>query len=767
MAEEQSSIPVIPARPVRKSLDSDAPPETPPIPARPTKRPAVVEPEALSAPPSIPKRPTGFASTDSAALSPKELTEDYMIDGIEKIVPLLPAATDIDETGEDLTPSLHDVVHPPTPPSIPQRPTRKTSMDSQRSIQDVDVLPIPRRPMRKPSSESAEGSQLHRQVSQKSSASIGDDAPIIPARPGRRSSGASQSGVDIEAEPPKRQPSIKIIPETTDDSQEPIIPPRPRRASVKSTNEESVPFIPPRPRRKSSVKSVQSHHSIEEEEPQPLSRKSTLSVETPSAVKEETGPSVSTGPPPLPSRDASVHLNESDRHPEEEEEIAQAEEDIPAVEEIPSSPHQHSAILVEEAKQAEVPASVPSPVQATTASKIPEIPVVPARPMKKTAGNEPIHPKPSEEVEPVAAEIPAIPVRPTKKSSPEASQDIEVPVIPARPKQAEPASEAVEIKEEEQESPPSIPSRLFKKESVPPGMSIPIIPARPTRPKSREPSEQQAPIPIEAKSPSSEPQAELVSKPSPPAKPPIPARPQHRLAKTFEPPPPPVKGKPVPPPRPTKTGASSRFDALRAQFAKDLNDRLAKPAPVLPHRKKEEEEVAMAEPAKTEAKEVEKEEKAETVGDMRKGRARGPQRRPPTVKPIVPAGWGISTIATVYEQPGDEPLPEKSTETISQEKAQEENIEEEAKEEPLKIEEAPRTEVEVSPPLEENGEVPSTHSIIKESEMVAKSPKELGKAFIPPAEVGEKLKQIHGVSSPEEEKVHEEQKAGAVNDVEL
>jgi hypothetical protein len=40
----------------------------------------------------------------------------------------------------------------------------------------------------------------------------------------------------------------------------------------------------------------------------------------------------------------------------------------------------------------------------------------------------------------------------------------------------------------------------------------------------------------------------------------------------------------------------------------------------------------------------------EKVADVRKGRARGPTRRPPTVKPIVPAGWGVSEIATVFEQ---------------------------------------------------------------------------------------------------------------------
>jgi hypothetical protein len=122
-----------------------------------------------------------------------------------------------------------------------------------------------------------------------------------------------------------------------------------------------------------------------------------------------------------------------------------------------------------------------------------------------------------------------------------------------------------------------------------------------------------------------------------------------------------AREKPVPPPRPAKKpiGAEGRFGGLRAQFARDLNERLAKPPPVVP---KEEEVVhSMEQDGKKAGEEgagvavV----AAEGVGDVRKGRARGPQRRPPTVKPIIPEGWGISGMARVFElRPATNPVKE-------------------------------------------------------------------------------------------------------------
>jgi len=158
-------------------------------------------------------------------------------------------------------------------------------------------------------------------------------------------------------------------------------------------------------------------------------------------------------------------------------------------------------------------------------------------------------------------------------------------------------------------------------------------------------------IPKEAASPASELQTEVAAKLKAKS-PPIPARPQHKLARQFEQTVP--KEKPVPPPRPTKpvlVAGGSKFAGLRAQFAKDLNERLAKPPAPLPTKKEEEvhsmdpEPVAVAVATAAVAGVV-----GEKVADVRKGRARGPTRRPPTVKPIVPAGWGVSEIAIVFEQ---------------------------------------------------------------------------------------------------------------------
>ena len=686
--EESFSIPAIPPRPVRKSMDGDSS-ETPPIPARPTKRqekPAM-EHEVASPPPSIPARPPRRTLTEPLE-PPTEVTEDYMIDGIEKKVSLLTASTDLDETGEDLTPSLHDLVRSPPPaPVIPQRPTRKTSMDSQES----EVPVIPNRPVRKTSSESLEGTQLSRRISQRSTGSTEEDVPIIPARPARRMSGASQKSVEnIEVEPPKRQPSIKGIPETiTDDAEEPVIPPRPKRSNIKS-NEETTPIIPLRPTRRSSVKSYSSHHSIEEEEPEPLSRKSIISVEAPRAVEE-----VKREPPVLPSREATVHLDQ----PEEIKETGESE--VPAIEDVPSSPHQHPAILAEERKQGK-----------TMMETEPEIeqPIIPERPVKKTI-----------EAEPMEAKI----------EEPHVAE--EVPTIPARPVKTSEASEA------------EIPTRPIKRDLVPPGMSIPMIPSRPLRPKPKESTEPKAPIPTEAKSPSSEPQAELVSKPST-SKPPIPARPQHRLAKAFEPPQS-AKEKPAPPPRPSKTGASSKFDALRAQFAKDLNERLGKPAPVLPTRQKE---VETKEDVVEKEEKVEKE-KVETVGDVRKGRARGPQRRPPSVKPIVPSGWGISNITTVFEQVGEKPSAEKLLEKeVIPETSQKGQMEESLKEMSTEA---------------ENEALPTLHSSLKEPEMMEELSIENEKEIVPSAVVEEQLKQSHGVTDPGVE-VPEEEESLEVKDSE-
>ena len=72
----------------------------------------------------------------------------------------------------------------------------------------------------------------------------------------------------------------------------------------------------------------------------------------------------------------------------------------------------------------------------------------------------------------------------------------------------------------------------------------------------------------------------------------------------------------------------------------------------MPKKGEEEEVHSVVEEKKEVVKEGEKKDDVlEKIGDVRKGRARGPQRRPPTVKPIIPAGWGISVISTVFQQP--------------------------------------------------------------------------------------------------------------------
>jgi hypothetical protein len=610
---EESSIPIIPPRP-RQSMDSERSVEQPTIPARPTKRPEKREAETESTDlPSIPQRPTRGTAEASE-------TDDYLIDGIEKRVPLLPASIN---TGEELTPSLNELI---SIPDVPRRPTRRESMESRGSeshITETEVPTIPRRPAKhstdeetqdhpiipqRPSRKTSmerEEPAIPRRPPQRSQKSVEEENPVIPHRPSRKtsmeieeptipqrpvrqSSIKSHKSDDAETEPviparPRRS-SIKSIPETElpEVETEPLIPARPLRTpSIKSIPDASPenPIVPQRPTRKSSVKSFKSQHSIEEETE--LEKIPSLSVES------------------IPERRESPPVEESGTS---QPGVESMEEDkaAPPIEEIPSSPHQH-------------------PAEISTAA----IPIIPSRPKKD---KEP----PSEQR---LAEYAAL-----------TSQ----PIIPPRPTKSKPSKPIDAPKVAMDQTPEIIQTEGGQFESD----DEPISSTR----KDQIPNPSLDTQHAITKSPASEIQTEIVSKPveekAPPKigvkSPPIPARPLHKLAKQFEPVAPPVKEKPVPPPRPVKP-LGGKFAGLRAQFAQSLNEKLAKPAPPLPTKKEEEVHSMDPEPQlETNSPETVEEKK---VGDVRKGRARGPQRRPPTVKPIIPTGWGISTIATVFEQP--------------------------------------------------------------------------------------------------------------------
>lgn len=65
-ANESSSVPAIPPRPIRQSFDIERAPEIPQVPARPTKRPEklVMEHAFPADIPPIPQRPIRRVSTE-------------------------------------------------------------------------------------------------------------------------------------------------------------------------------------------------------------------------------------------------------------------------------------------------------------------------------------------------------------------------------------------------------------------------------------------------------------------------------------------------------------------------------------------------------------------------------------------------------------------------------------------------------------------------------------------------------------------------------
>ncbi|GAO47629.1 hypothetical protein G7K_1829-t1 [Saitoella complicata NRRL Y-17804] len=111
------------------------------------------------------------------------------------------------------------------------------------------------------------------------------------------------------------------------------------------------------------------------------------------------------------------------------------------------------------------------------------------------------------------------------------------------------------------------------------------------------------------------------------------------------------KGKPVVPPRPASgrvpvRGGPGKISALRANLENKLNlgaggGLFGGPPPVKPK----------PAPKPVEA-EGEEEEKKDTLGDVRKGRARGPARRKPVEKKEEKGGFAISEIVTILNIPG-------------------------------------------------------------------------------------------------------------------
>ena len=624
--------------------------------------------------------------------------DDYLIDGIEKQVPLLPETTDVG-TMDELTPSLQELV---SPPEIPRRPIRHESMESQREQGTADdhVPNLPKRPVRKMSIESVEEPGLRRQVSQRSQASVDDEPlmrqssiksvkspaqsevgerqqtpsaeePFIPPRPIRKLSITSVPEKDVESEmepiiPPRptRVSDIKTIPK-----KEPKIPPRPKRASsIKSIpdtsieppdgEKESEPFVPPRPTKKSSIKSIPDTAAEPPEvetESEPFIPARPTRISSIKSIPEITTPEPIPISPPRPTRKSSVKSFKSQHSIEDES--------TPAV-------------------------GVHHPMESSV-----DIPVIPQRPKKaEHKHEEPEETQPPAENVPISPpQLPVIPVRPKKHESteptptqddiakPEEDSVQDVPVIPRRPKTSEepplrpagfaapPTIPAIPHRPIKVRADPTLPKVTMDEtpEIVRAGGGIYESAEKPTDSTSRQRNEAgdvlnikhstpkevtDTSISKEANTPAAGIQSEVASSKSRMKSPPIPARPQHKLAKQFEQIM--VKEKPAPPPRPVKpaVGTSSRFAGIRAQFAKDLNERLAKPPPPPPVQKKEEEEVHSV----VEKKEIVPEEKdivVDKVGDVRKGRAKGPQRRPPTVKPIIPAGWGVSVISTLFEQP--------------------------------------------------------------------------------------------------------------------
>jgi len=635
-----------------------------------------------------------------------------MIDGIEKRVPLLPVTTDFEDGSVNLTPRLHELV---ASTQVPQRSIRRESVE----YEDTSTPVIPRRPGRKMSTGSVDDGapivpmRLTRQESIKSNASVegGDDS--TPLRKTTSIKSIPETSVPQNEEPvipprPIRQTSIKSIPHTEDqpvaaleDGFEPklaeampLIPPRPRRSSIKSIPESQIeppqttlslePMMPPRPTRKSSIKSVS---ETEDVPPPPYGpaippppRTSSIKSVPETEVPAEEEPII----PPRPTKAASIRSIQETESPERDEPIIPRRAMRKTIQSSTASGKEPFDQVDKDSEPIAIsprPSRTPS-VKSMSESTTDSMPVIPPRPTRnasvksfksqhsieeepRMSGDEhrvkrseqvadiPDQPKkierfsaeggpadtapPVEQVPSSPHKHPSIPPRPQKK---DAQEDLSISeLIPATSNQEEPGIQPVGIAAVEQ------------------AMQIPIIPPRPKKSMPKVTVDQTPLVTRQAKSSSSEIQSEVAHKAT--GKPPIPARPQHKLAKQFEAAI--AREKPVPPPRPAKPpvtssvtggGAGSKFAGLRAQFAKDLNERLAKPPPPPPQKEvvhsMQSEESAMKEAE--DAARTEGTVKVEAVGDMRKGRARGPQRRPPTVKPIIPDGWGISTMSRIFEQ---------------------------------------------------------------------------------------------------------------------
>lgn len=779
--EDLSSLSYLPPGSIPHPVEteySDEPPTIPMIPPRPSKRPEKShhEPDSSADHPLIPRRPTRRVSIEAKQTPVEETTNaDYLIDGIEKQVPLLPATIDIDD---GITPGLQEAM---TVPEIPRHPARRESLGSHpseetphipprpsrqpRTTSEDPVIPvipvIPKRPTRKASTDVSEedpnaptlqsyaavndepliipqGLGLPTKIKSESQVAEGEVAefsrprrssirstpdtsppiessePPIPPRPARVSSiksisetsatgpddveptgpaiprrptrKGSRSSISSIPEVPEREPEeiprstdpiisprrsrksstasipekAESVPEIEGEASEPIIPPRPtRKSSIKNTPEESIPeAMPPtpqRPTRKSSTKSVRGQYSIEEE-PQlekipSISTRIVEAAPTASEILTEEPELIVNEPPVAPRRPqkpAPMDADESTQRPDKAE---------PQVEEISTSPHEHPAIPASPKEEKSTPPDIP--IQQTTEQPLPSIP---ARPQKRKDDDaipaiSPRPEKPKDEIPPILAhQEKKTPFQPEEPGLPSTPLTSSIPVIPPRPSKfkPQPKPEAKVAMDqppdivhsqggivEPVEGPSSSSRHSIETDPVPDVKSVASV-------ASNSASDIQSEVPTKS----------IPAKVAGVKSPPLPARPQHRLAKQFEQQQQQLKVKPVPPPRPAKPlVGGSKFAGLRAQFAKDLNAKLGKPPPP-PPQKKEEEAHSIQPEASTNITEerggaeenVDKSVEGGKIGDMRKGRARGPQRRPPTVKPIIPAGWGVSAIATVFEQ---------------------------------------------------------------------------------------------------------------------
>ena len=705
-ASGDGNVPVIPRRPVRKT-SIESPVDEPSIPRRPSQRSRVyVEDDE---PPAIPHRPAGRPASVKSTTSqdPEEphpmLSTFKSTDSVvsqessEPIIPPRPTRKPITKSLPE-NPAVGDVKE--SEPVIPPRPTRKSSiksaLDQAPEIYEEPGPIIPPRPTRKSSIRSIPEPVLEiheepepiippRPVQKSSIKSIPETPemapdreleaePVIPPRPTRVSSIKSIAETpefvpdgEHDAEPvtppqPPRVSSIKSIPETPatapDDECDlgPIIPPRPtRKSSTKSISQatEPLPAIPQRPTRTSSITSFKSQHSMDEE-PESEQVHGGISAKSVEKVVETNDVPIETeemeAPPSIPYPPKNIRVDET----------VEPELLAPPIEEVPAPQNQHPIITESETTEPTVPilphepkaedsipAIPPRPKKGTTERTLPEsTPTIPSRPKK--------HEEPALRTAGIAALItqPIIPPRPQKFKS------HLLPHVDSVPKVA---------MDQTRELVSTSGGGIFESVEAPIDSNQRHIDPESNLDMEHSGTTESAALPTkEAATPASELQAEVAAKLTKTKSPPVPARPQHKLARQFEHQV--VKEKPIPPPRPMKPvlAGGSKFAGLRAQFAKDLNERLAKPPPPPPS-KKEEVHSMESEPVLTETKAAETGENATgKVEDMRKGRAKGPVRRPPTVKPIVPAGWGVSEIAIVFEQKSQSEVAEQKNETEMQ-----------------------------------------------------------------------------------------------------